>query len=298
MKDTFQPEGENINDFDLIVHDEMLYAVFVRKTPYPKENIDAKKPNRFGLARSPDGKAWEDLGTVLEPIAETWEQSLWAGGVAHRDGQFVLYYTGVTETREASSQIGRAFSRDLRLWSKDDANPILTLSAGNPYYSDEPVHCFRDPYPMMINGKRYLLIGAKDKAQPEGKRGCIGFIEERIDGRFTFHPPLFSPGSYNVLECPALYTIGTYWYLLFGDDTKKVFRYARADQPLGPFIEPRENQLLPENFYNVRFVHFRGEWRSYCWMRDFPNGIVRERLVGPYGVDIGRDGSLTLRDEM
>lgn len=298
MKNLFRPKDENFNDFDLIVSDEELFALFVRKTPYPKDDRDAKMPNRLGLARSEDGKTWEDLGTILHPSPDEWDQSLWAGSVVQQNGQYTLYYTGVTEKREASSQIGRAFSDDLRSWQKDSVNPILTLNLNNPHYSNEPAMCFRDPYPVTIDGKRYLLIAAKDKKQPKGKRGCIGLVEENTEGQFVYHPPVFSPGTYSILECPALYNINDHWYLFFGDDEQKVFRYAVADTPLGPFTEPGENQLLPKNHYCVRLVQFKGVWTAYCWVRDFPQGMVREQLKGPYVLKTGSDGTLSLENHV
>jgi len=292
MPKLFELRGENFNDFDLTVHNDALYALFIRKTPHSQNDKDAKTPNRFGLAKSEDGIQWEDLGTILSPSLKSWEQSLWAGGITRREGQFTLYYTGVTREREASSHIGRAFSSNLRTWKKDSANPILTLNSNNRYYSDEPLRCFRDPFPIIIQGKRYILIAGKDKQQPAGKRGCIGLIEETSHNQFIWHPPLFSPGTYSVLECPALYEINNRWYLLFGDDKQKVFRYAIADSPLGPFTQPMNNILLQKDYYSVRFVNFQGSWKAYAWKRDFPEGIIRERLSGPYRISQEKDGTL------
>ncbi|HLD85434.1 MAG TPA: hypothetical protein VI968_02655, partial [archaeon] len=103
-----------------------------------------------------------------------------------------------------------------------------------------------------------------------------------------------SPGKYYALECPALYKIKNVWYLLYGDDKKTVFCYAIAKNPFGPYKEPKNNVLLPKFNYTLRIIKFKGKYLMYWWIRDFPNGIVRERLAGPRQIETTENGEIKL----
>jgi len=294
----YQYKNFNFNDFDLVVKDGVLYAVYVKKFSYPKNNKGAKRPNRFSLAKSGDGKNWEEVGDILFPRKNTWEESLWAGAILKECNYYTLYYTGVTKLKEASTKVGKAYSKDLIHWKKDPGNPVLVFDSKNPYYSDEPLFCFRDPYPIIINNKKYVLVATKDKSKSDCKRGCIGIVRRVRKNKFNWMPPIFSPGKYPVLECPALYKIKNRWYLFYGDDKKAVFRYAVANEPFGPFREPKNNILLPKLNYNVKIVRFKGRILLYHWYRDFPGGFVRERLAYPKEIKMLKGGEIRLKTNL
>jgi beta-fructofuranosidase len=301
MSNFYQSPGFNFNDFDLLVEKDTIYATYVKKIPFPLEDKDAKQPNRFGMAKSIDGINWEEVGDIILPIPHTWEESLWAGCFTKQDGKYVIYYTGVKILeRQPSCKIGKAYSTDLIHWEKDLNNPIFTFDQGNPYYSDESKLSFRDPFYFKHEGKKYILICAKDKKQSEGKRGCVGILEETEDNKFKWLPPIFSPGIYkDGLECPAIYNLNGRWYLLYGIDHEsgeKVFRYAVADNPFGPFRTFTDNQLLSSNNYVCRIVKFKRRYFLYNWFRDYENGLVRERLALPKEVTVLDDGRLSISD--
>lgn len=301
MSNFYQSPGFNFNDFDLLVENDTIYAAYVKKIPFPPSDKDAKQPNRFGMAKSTDGINWEEVGDILLPKANSWEESLWAGCISKQDGKYVIYYTGVKILeRQPSCKIGKAYSTDLIHWEKDQSNPIFTFNPKNPYYSDELKLSFRDPFYFEYKGKKYILFCAKDKAQSENKRGCVGIFEETSDGKMKWLPPLFSPGMYkDGLECPALYNLNNKWYLLYGIDHQsgeKAFRYAVANNPFGPYKTFPDNQLLSSNNYVSRITKFKRRYFLYNWYRDLDNGLVRERLAPPKEVNVLEDGRLSVSD--
>ena len=295
----YSTPGYNLNDFDLLAEGDTLYAMYVQKVPFPKGENDSKPPNKYGLIKTIDGVTWEDMGDILLPGTEgSWDESLWAGSISKQDGKYVIYYTGVKRVeRQSSCKFGKAYSIDLLNWQKDPNNPVLTFDPANPYYSDEPKLSFRDPFFFSHEGKKYLLFCAKDKSMPAGKQGCIGIVEEIQPNVFRWMPPLFSPGIYfDGLECPALYKIEGRWYLLYGCDWEDVFRYAIADSPFGPFTTYAGNQLLSKNNYVSRIVRFKNKLLLYNWYRDYPDGLVRERLAPPKEVHILEDSNISLSE--
>jgi beta-fructofuranosidase len=297
MTPFYNCSGFNFNDFDLLVEGDTLYAMYVKKIPFPKEEHDSKPPNRYGLAKTNDGVTWEEVGDIIMPGQEgSWDESLWAGGISEQEDRYVIYYTAVKRLeRQPSCKIGKAYSEDLIHWEKDTSNPVFTFDPTNLYYSDEPKLSFRDPFFFQYEGKKYLLFCAKDKSMEGGRRGCVGMVEEVEPNHFKWMPPLFSPGIYeDGLECPALYEIEGRWYLLYGIDG--AFRYAVADSPFGPFVSFQNDQLFSTNNYVSRIVRFRGKLLLYHWYRDYPEGLVRERLAPAKEVHILKDGQVSLSD--
>jgi len=298
----FMPSGFSFNDFDMVATDEALFSYYIKKVPFPEGDRGSKHPNRFGIAKSTDGLTWLEVGEAILPVSGTWEESMWAGGISTRPGQYVLYYTAVRAAkRQASCQIGKAYSKDLIHWVKDPKNPVFILDAArNAYYSDEPQLSFRDPFPFEHKGRNYVIFCGKDKRQPPGRQGCIGIAEESAAGGFRFMSPLFSPGIYpDGLECPALYLLDGRWYIFYGVDRENgetAFRYAIAASPFGPFHTFSDNQLLSTNNYACRIVHFKGTRLLYHWFRDYPDGVVRERLAPPKEVHILANGEISLSD--
>lgn len=297
MVNFYQYKNFNFNDFDLIVDKDILYAMYVKKIPHPRGEIDSKKANRYGLAKSKDGIHWREVGDIIIPNKNSWDQSLWAGGISKQGNKYVIYYTGVLKnTRQDSCKIGKAYSKNLINWKKDSNNPVLTLGKRNPYYLNESKLAFRDPSFFEYKGKKYIIFCAKDKKK-HLKNGCVGIAEEIKPNKFKWLPPIFSSGKYSGgLECPKLYLIGNRWYLLYGFGTR--MRYAISKSPFGPFKIPKKNLLLSKGNYIGRIINFKGDLLYYSWFMDFPKGIVRQRLTGPKKVKILKNGEIKISDSI
>ena len=301
MAKFYQNDGYNFQDFDLLVENGVIYACYIKKIPPLVEKKEPRGPNRYAIARSGDGVTWEEVGDAIIPAHNSWEETIWAGSISKRNGKYVIYYTGTTtKGRNDFCKIGKAYSTDLINWKKDLKNPVFVFDSENPYYSDEPRLAFRDPFPFDYEGKHYVLFCAKDKSKSAKKQGCVGIVEETSSGQFKWLPPIFSPGIYfDGLECPALYKLGSHWYLLYGVDTEnneKAFRYAIADSPFGPFRTFSDNQLLSTNNYNCRIVNFDKILLLYHWFRDYKDGVIRSRLAPPKVLHIVDEGRLALSD--
>ncbi len=246
------------------------------------------------MAKSHDGQTWEDLGDIILPVKNTWEESIWAGGISKQDNKFVIYYTGTSvKDRNDSCKIGKAYSDDLIHWTKDENNPVFVFDPRNLYYSAELKLAFRDPFFFEHEGRKYIIFCAKDKNQPQGKQGCVGLAEETSLGQFKWLPPIYSPGIYfDGLECPALYRITNKWFLLFGLDKENggpLFKYAVSNNPFGPFQEPGENILAKNGYYVSRLVNFKNKLLMYSWFRDFSEGLIQERLAQPKEVTVSEN---------
>jgi predicted GH43/DUF377 family glycosyl hydrolase len=82
----------------------------------------------IGLAVSADGKNWEKYPEPVLSGTEGWEYQIASSSVIKTDGQYRLYYYGISQYGDLA--IGVAFSSDGIEWTKCESNPILVPEFG------------------------------------------------------------------------------------------------------------------------------------------------------------------------
>ena len=78
--------------------------------------------------------------------------------------------------------------------------------------------------------------------------------------------PLYDPGLYFAHECPDLFKMGDWWYLLFSEfseATKTRYRMARSLQ--GPWIAPRQDTFDGRAFYAAKTTTDRHRRFLFGW---------------------------------
>lgn len=290
----FRPFPFECRDFSLIENNGNLLMLYIST-----EN-EVGGQDVYRLASSRNGVDWKDEGVVMRPSDSGWDdKDLWAMGLTGSTNNFTLYYSAIGREEGRHGQaIGVAYSKDLKTWERSVHNPILKLEEDNPYYSAEidranqrqeerPI-LFRDPFPFVYQGKEYLLFSAKDKCFKD-RNACIG-LAVKTGHTWEFLPPLYSPGLYKVLECPALYFIKGKTLLLFCVDLERTIHYAISEIPWGDFSEPTGEALLPRSNYVGRIVELNGERHLYSniesngkWYLDAPKKFqfIDSRIVFP-----------------
>lgn len=288
----FKPSFGDFRDFDLIKYKNKLWVIFITSS----KGVDDS--NNFGLASSKDGVQWKEEGIVMKPGKSGFDnRSLWAMCLTKEKNTFAMYYSAIGKGGRNKQSIGKAYSKNLKDWKRDKNNPILKLEKNNKYYSDEidkehkdfpadkPI-LFRDPYTFRYKNKRYILFASKIKNKNNPYNAGVGLVEEK-GNRYKFLPPIFVPGKYKIIECPALYKINKKYILFFCDDDVDVIRYAVSSNPFGLFKEPVESKLLSKSSYVGRFINWRGQKLFYshkiskkgCYMEE-PNILeIKENKV-------------------
>lgn len=287
----FQPSGRRLGDFDIIVKGKKLYCLFIdrdKKDMVPESAVG----NNYGLAVSKDGFNWEYLGSVFEGKAKWNKGSLWAMDVFFDSGKYYLMYSAVATLKgkdhHDGQQVGLAVSQDLVKW-KDEGVVISNEMTGEFYYpKGKGKFCWRDPYVFKIKGDYYCLLAAKDKKKEFGKSGCIGLFKSKDLKNWEALGPVFSPGKYKEVEVPSLYEIGGKWFLLFGVCKNEIYdmKYAVGESALGPFREPKGNELLPTMCYMGKIVEWKGKKWLFHWVRSKKGGRAETFLAPPKVVEV------------
>ena len=221
-------------------------------------------PNHDYIAHavSSDGMEWERTRNAIftgEP--GTWDDDmLWTMHVTRNAGLglYEMFYTGLHQAENGYIQrIGRAVSRDLVAWRKENLQNLPLLPRGEFY--EVPGEAargwvsFRDPFLFSLEGKEWMLICARTREGMVSRRGCVGLMRRTPDG-FETEPPLFFPRMYDDIECPCLVQLGGSFYLIGSIREDVEVHYWWSETLNGEYRAFRNNILLPPGNYAARIM--------------------------------------------
>ncbi len=153
-----------------------------------------------------------------------------------QDGKYHCFYTGhndgFPEKGLDKECVMHAVSDDNVTWTKV---PEDTFYAPDGYSGDD----FRDPFVFWNEEEQryWLLIAARE----EELGGVVAKFTSDDLSKWTLEDPLYAPNAQYMLECPDLFLMGDYYYLVYSWDC--VTYYAVGESLNGPFTAPEDNVL-------------------------------------------------------
>lgn len=198
---------------------------------------------------------YKDLGEIL-PRGDKTEQDLhvFTGCCVKHDGKYIIFYTGHNpHLREAGlpeQKILRAESLDGVHWKKDKS---FVFAA--PDYLE--MHDFRDPFVFFDEKKgkyRMLIAGRVKSDNPVYSKGVTLAAEsDDLESWKLEEKPFYAPNAYFTHECPDLFKIGDWWYLVFSEFTDRIVtRYCMSKSLDGPWITPEQDTFDGHAFYAAK----------------------------------------------
>jgi len=179
---------------------------------------------------------------------------VFTGSVIRAGGLYHIFYTGHNPYFRVAGKpeqgIMHATSDDLLHWKK---LPNDTFYAPLDHY--EP-NDWRDPF-VFWNGdshEYWMLLAARLKdGSPSRRRGCTALCVS-IDLRsWEVKEPFYSPNLYYTHECPDLFRMGNWWYLIFSEFSDLVrTRYRMARSLDGPWLTPDDDTFDGRAFYAAK----------------------------------------------
>lgn len=225
---------------------------------YLKDYRDPKNRGRgtpwFHISTT-DFVHFTEHGEALARGRET-EQDLYVytGCVLEHNGCFHIYYTGhnpdFPKQGKPRQAIMHATSPDLMRWEKDKHNPVL--------YADETRYerdDWRDPFVFWNEEKNefWMLLAARLRKGPEHRRGCIALATSTDLKDWEVQDPFWAPSLYYTHECPDLFRLGDWWYLVYSEFSEQtVTRYRRSRSLNGPWLPARDDALDTRAFYAAK----------------------------------------------
>jgi len=197
---------------------------------------------------------FEDWGEALARGPQDAQDLMVSTGcVLERDGIFHIFYTGQNHHFKAlgwPTQGGmHATSRDLRAWTKED-EPVF-YAPTDRYEKDD----WRDPFVFWNEeaGEYWMLLAARVKEGPDRLRGCTAVAASRDLVHWEVRPTFWAPDLYFTHECPDLFRIGEWWYLVYSTFSERSVTHYRMSRTLqGPWLAPANDTFDGRAFYAAK----------------------------------------------
>ena len=183
------------------------------------QEYDKNPPYRFhpiwGVATT-DGCNYESMGEVLPTSTSDYAQDAALGtGCAvfnDKDGKYYIYYTGHNGNCENREVVLRATSDDFVTWEKDLAWSLK----GTDY--DYSANDFRDPQVFTTEDGIYHMVIS---TYPSWGGDPVFAEFTSTDMKNWQHVGRFKMIWDRMLECPDIFKMGDYWYLVYSESLKR-----------------------------------------------------------------------------
>ena len=197
---------------------------------------------------------FEDWGEALARGPEG-SQDVWVftGSAIERQGTFHIFYTGhnghFEKTEKPVQGVMHAISPDLRRWTKDAQ--FLFFAPTADYEKDD----WRDPFVFWNEeaGEYWMLLAARKRSGPSRQRGCTALASSPDLKAWTVRAPFWAPDEYYTHECPDLFRLGEWWYLVYSTFSERCVTHYRMSRSLrGPWLAPANDTFDGRAYYAAK----------------------------------------------
>lgn len=244
--------------------DELLLFYLHERRQHPKPGTP------WALVSTRDFVTFEDRGVSLAHGGEQDEDfNAYTGSVVQDDkGVHHLFYTAQNPAVLGADGlplqlVAHATSTDgMQTWVK---HPEHTFGASEGYETADwrDPFVFRDP----TTGRWRMLVAARHLTGPERRRGAIAQLvsEDLVDWRPV--DPFWDPRRYLMHECPEVFSIGKWWYLVFSEFSESfTTRYRMSKSPDGPWLVPDRDTVDGRAFYAAKSADIGGRRIFAGWI--------------------------------
>ena len=216
--------------------------------------------------------------------------ALGTGSVFKRNGIYYAFYTGHNGKLDPKEKIMLATSTDLKNWTKD---PSFLLQASWGYDRNE----FRDPIIIedKSTGTYKMLIATRSEVSLVSNstvpwRAVIAQYSSVNLRDWTLEKPFYEDKTTFITECPDVFTMGDYQYLIYSNIDDRMVHYKYRLLSANTWITPVNSALDGIAFYAGKTVtdginQYIAGWcptknkNSDAAIFDWAGSLVTHRLV-------------------
>ena len=170
------------------------------------------------------------------------------GSVIKTNDQYYLFYCTFSSNPKRQV-VRRAISKDLDLWEED--KDFIIKPDGQIYELTD----WRDPFVFKNEdtGEWWMLIAAKEICRTN-RSGCVALMTSKDLDHWEYQKPLYSPHIHmSAHECPDLFKMGDWYYLVYSQYTDRFETYYRMSRSLnGPWKAPAVDTFDTRCFYAAK----------------------------------------------
>lgn len=267
----YKPNDGWVGDLIPLSHDGKFYLFYLHDKREGKTQDDYGYRTTWNLLITTDGTDIVDQGVVLPTGSrDDIDESCYTGSVIEdENGVFHMFYTAQNISLSRFSKYGKplqfimhATSQDLISWEKH---------YDSAFGADEDIYeanDWRDPYVFFNKAENcyYMLVAARVKGSPSKTGGCIALCISTDLWNWKVCKPFYSPAAYMAHECPDLFQLNDWWYLVYSTFTERIvthYRYSKSQ--FGPWNAPIEDSFDGRAFYAAKTAELRGERWCFAW---------------------------------
>lgn len=302
----YQPEREDTYVGDVIpYYNDGTFNIFYLKDF--RGNVGRGEQHPWYRVSTDDFIGYKEYGEMI-PSGSSEEYDYWVGtgSVIEDNGTYHAIYSGHNHLfpglGKSQQSVLRAVSEDLENWKKIDREILEPSGAYNIYDFRDPFIFYNEEeeeYWMLITANRddtpiIALYTAKDVTTDLSKW-------KKQDPFFVADEEYLKlEGEFRNLECPDLFKMGDYWYLIFSDQgwPHHLTRYRMSNSLEGPWEKPKEDIFDSVGLYAAKTIS-DGENRYLIgWLASKADDLSDWKWAGNliiHQLDQEDDGTLTVQ---
>ncbi|RII35441.1 DUF4975 domain-containing protein [Clostridium chromiireducens] len=233
------------------------------------------KPNEYGeettwhLVTTTDFVNFESKGeAILRGGPDEFNWNIYTGSICKdKEGLYHAFYTGYNADLMVNGKkaqvVMQAVSEDLLHW--ETVKDFLFTSDEKQY----EIFDWRDPF-VFWNDKDecyWMLLAARINGAGEHRGGCTALCKSKDLMNWSYEEPFYAPNMYITMECPEIFQIGDWWYLVFSTFSDRFVTHYRMSRSLsGPWIIPENDDFDTRACYAIKTASDGVERYGFGWI--------------------------------
>lgn len=263
----FKPDNAWVGDL-IPYYDKGTYYAFYLHDSRIRENEFAEDTT-WHLATTGDCTDFTEQGEAIPRGSDDRpNKNIYTGSVIkNEDGTYTAFYTAynadITINGKSVQSVMKAHSPDLMNW-KTQEDFIFTAD-------DEIYESFdwRDPYVFFNEeeGCYWMLLAARIKGSGYHRGGCTALCKSKDLNHWTYEQPFYAPSMYITMECPEVFQMGDWWYLVFSTFSDKfTTHYRMAKSVNGPWLIPEDDVFDTRANYAIKTASDGKQRFAFGWI--------------------------------
>ncbi len=298
----YKPKDAWVGDL-IPYYEDGLYYAFYLHDPRCKKDEYAEETT-WHLVTTKNFTELEYHGTSIKRGADDKpNKNAYTGSVIKdKDGTYYVYYTAYNADFKINGEnvqsVMRAKGKDLFHLENDED---FIFVADNILYE---AFDWRDPYVFWNeeDHQYWMLLAARVKGSGALRGGCIALCKSKDLRKWSYAEPFYEPNMYVTMECPEIFQMGDFWYLVFSTfNDRFVTHYRMAKSPDGPWIIPDDDVFDTRANYAIKTASDGKQRFAFGWIsskkgsKDFGDWEWGGTMVFHEIVQVGETGELIIK---
>lgn len=170
-----------------------------------------------------------------------------------KDGLYHVFYTAYNEDfkfrGKTIQSVMQATGKNLE--NLETVKDFLFVSDGKQYEEFD----WRDPFVFWNDEDQcyYMLLASRVTNRGDLRGGCIALCKSEDLINWTYEKPFYDPKMYITMECPELFKMGEYWYLVFSTFSDQFTTHYRISKNWnGPWEIPDDDVFDTRADYAIK----------------------------------------------